>query len=90
VDALPVSVDQLQLQRFTSGGGALSGVIRNGTAEPNTEVTINVTFFGANEAPIGDASVTVGLPPQDATQVFQLPFESEQEIEGYTYTLEGI
>jgi tetratricopeptide (TPR) repeat protein len=90
VDALPVNVDQLQLQRFTDGGGALSGVVRNISAEPNTNVTINVTFFGANETPIGEASVTVGLPPQDATQVFQLPFESEQEVMGYTYTLEGI
>jgi tetratricopeptide (TPR) repeat protein len=90
VDALPIHVDQLQLQRLSSGGGALSGVIRNNTAEPNAPVTINVTFFGAGETPLGDESVTIGLPPQDATQVFQVPFESEQEIAGYTYTIEGI
>jgi len=90
VDALPIHTDQLQLTKLGSGGGTLSGVIKNNVAEANAPLTINVTFFGAGETPLGEGSVTVGLPPQDATQVFQIPFESDQEIMGYTYTIEGV
>ena len=90
IEGFDVVMDDLQLTRLPDGGGTLMGSIRNSGGEVGSSVTVGVTFYGASDATIGTGSVTVQLPAQDATQVFEIPLESDQQILGYTYTLEGM
>lgn len=89
VEQLPVTITTLQLQRMPTGG-TVQGTIQNVSLDAGTPVTVEVTFYGEGTAPVGSESVTVELPAPDATQNFEVVFESETRIRGYTYTIDGL
>lgn len=89
-ETLTVNMDNLQLRRFPDGGGQVTGSITNNSLDAGASVTVTVTFYGEDGSALGTQSVSVRLPDKDASQVFELPFDSDQQVWGYTYTLEGV
>lgn len=87
VEGLEVSVDQLQLRRFASGGGTVSGQVMNKTLDAGATVTLRFTFYGESGDPIGTVSETVSVAGADLAQVFTVQFDSAQTIAGYGYEL---
>lgn len=87
VDALEVSVDQLQLRRDPQGGATVSGVVINKTLEQGDEVTLRFTFYGEGGSPIGNVTQTVAVGATGMSELFQIEFESAQQVSGYGYEL---
>lgn len=87
---LPVLVSNLQFQRVVTGGGTVRGTIQNASLEQGTPVTVEVTFYGEGASEVGTESVTVEMPAVDATQSFEVRLQSDQQVLGYTYSIEGV
>lgn len=87
VDALDVNVDQLQLRRDPDGGGTVSGVVINKTLDEGAPVTLRFTFYGEGGSPIGTVTETVQVGATGMSEVFQVDFDSAQQIAGYGYEL---
>ncbi|MEQ9399399.1 MAG: tetratricopeptide repeat protein [Longimicrobiales bacterium] len=87
IEAMPVAMDNLQLQRFPDGGGQVSGSVINKTLSQGTPVQIEFTFYSPSGAVVGTQSTTVQAAGADMAQVFQVQFASDQTVGGYGYTL---
>lgn len=85
VDALEVSVDQLQLQRFGGGGGVVNGSVTNKTLEVGTSVTILFTFYGSSGDTIGSVTTTVSVGAENMAEIFRAEFDSAEVVGGYGY-----
>ncbi len=88
IEALPVLVENLQLQRYREGGGIISGQIRNVSLDQGTSVTLHFSFYDDAGTAIGTKDVTVQAPAADATSAFQAEWDSDQVVAGYGYTLQ--
>ena len=84
---MAVAVDQLQLERFSAGGGNVSGNVVNKTLEEGTSVTLTVTFYGTSGSPIGTVTESVTLAAADMAELFNAQFDSAELIGGYSYEL---
>jgi tetratricopeptide (TPR) repeat protein len=84
---MEVAVDQLQLERFSAGGGNVSGNVVNKTLEEGTSVTLTVTFYGTSGSPIGTVTESVTLAAADMAELFNAQFDSAELIGGYSYEL---
>lgn len=84
---LVVSVDQLQLQRFGSGGAVVSGSLVNKTLTAGSPVTLRVNFFGPSGAPIGTVTSSVTVGETDMAEIFEVQFDSAEAVGGYSYEL---
>ncbi len=87
IEALTVGLVDLQLQRQPSGGASLLGDIQNLQADPGTLVTIEFTFYDLAGNTLGTSTAQVSTGLKDARTPFQTQFDSEQQVDGYTYTL---
>jgi tetratricopeptide (TPR) repeat protein len=87
IEDLNVGLIDLQLQRQSSGGASLQGDIENLKADPGTLVTIEFTFYDRPGNALGTSIVQVSTGLKDARTPFQTVFDSEQQVDGYTYAL---
>ena len=87
IETLNVGLIDLQMQRQPSGGASLLGEIENLKADPGTLVTIEFTFYDLTGNALGTSTVQVSTGLKDARTPFQAVFDSEQQVDGYTYTL---
>ena len=79
--------EQLELQRFGSGGGLVSGAVMNKTLTPGAAVAIAFTFYGEDDSPIGSLTVPVTVGDPDVPVSFEGELSSTDQIGGYSYTL---
>lgn len=87
IEELAVTVNNIQLQRYAGGGGLVSGSITNVSMAAGSSVTINLDFYDAAGTRIGSEQAMVALPAADASQAFQVDFETDQPVAGYGYTI---
>lgn len=87
IEALNVGLIDLQLERQFSGGASLQGDMENLKADPGTLVTIEFTFYDLAGTALGTSTVQVSTGLKEARTPFQAVFDSEQQVDGYTYTL---
>jgi len=86
VEALPFSMDDLQMSAGGGGGATVTGTVTNKTLDEGTTVNLNFTFYDDSGASIGTTqqSVQVGAPGIGKT--LQVDFNSDQHVGGYGYT----
>jgi len=87
LQSLQVAVEQLELQRFGSGGGVVAGAVMNKTLEPGATVTLSFTFYGEDDSPMGSLSVPVTVGDKDVPVSFEGELSSQDPIGGYSYTV---
>ena len=87
IEELNVGMIDMLLERRPSGGATLIGDIENLKADPGTSVTIEFTFYDRAGTVLGTQSVQVGTGLKDARTPFQAVFDSDQTVDGYTYTV---
>lgn len=85
IEALPVVMENPQLQRAPGGGGLVVGTIRNKQAPAGSTITVEVTFFDAAGAVIGTGSAQVQLGEAEAASGFRVEMNSDQYVGGYSY-----
>ena len=88
IETLSVTMDNLQLQRYPSGGGQVSGSLTNKTLDPGTSVNIVFTFYDENGTTMGTATQTVNAPAADMSEVFQVEFDAAERVGGYGYQIQ--
>ena len=87
VDGLQVTVDELQMLRYGNGGARVSGSVANKTLDSGTPVTLTFTFYSMTGAPMGTVSETVSVGGEGMAEVFQVEFDSTEQVGGYGYEL---
>jgi tetratricopeptide (TPR) repeat protein len=87
IEALEVTVDELQMRRYPSGGAQVTGTVSNQALDPGTSVTLTFTFYSIDGAELGTVDHTVSLGEQGMSELFQVEFDSTQGVGGYGYTL---
>ena len=87
IEALNVGMVDMLLERRPSGGATLMGDIENLKADPGTPVAIEFTFYDRAGNTLGSETVRVSTGLKDARTPFQCSFSSDQQVDGYTYTV---
>lgn len=87
IESMPVTVQDLQLRRRQGGGGTVTGSLRNLTGTPGSTATLEVTFYDQAGTAIATETVQVSLPAAEASEVFRVELDSDQEVGGYGYEL---
>ena len=87
IEAFPVSVDNLQLQRSSMGGGLVVGTLTNASATQGSTATIEVTFYDAAGGVIGVEEATVQVPAAEAQAQFRVDFDTDAYVGGYSYVI---
>ncbi|MGD2046057.1 MAG: tetratricopeptide repeat protein [Gemmatimonadota bacterium] len=87
LEALEFAVDNLQMRRNPNGGADVSGSVTNRSMPEGSEVTLVFTFYDTNGTPVGEATQTVSLGAENMSNVFQFSFDSDQQVDGYGYTV---
>lgn len=87
MDKLTVGVTDLQMRRNPDGGAELSGAIENFKAEPETPVTLTITFYDKAGTALGTQTANVKAGVKDAKRNFDVTFQSDKQVDGYTYTV---
>lgn len=87
VDGLEVVVNDLQLRRFADGGAVVSGSLINKKLSQGASVSLRFTFYSANGTPLGTVTEAARVGATDMAEVFQVQFDSAEEVGGYGYTL---
>jgi tetratricopeptide (TPR) repeat protein len=85
VDALPMSVNDLQMRRL-QGGAQVTGSVTNLTLQQGSSVTLEFTFYGSSGQQLGTARQQVPIRAPGMSEVFQVQFDSDQPVDGYGYT----
>jgi tetratricopeptide (TPR) repeat protein len=86
VDALPMTVNDLQMRRFAEGGAQVTGAVSNLTLQQGSSVTLEFTFYGTSGERLGTARQQVPIRAPGMSEVFQVEFSSDQPVGGYGYT----
>ena len=73
----PTPADERRCQRF---GHAI-----NKTLEPGTTITLRFTFYDNDRNPLGTEDVEVTISDPDVPHRFQLTFDAETQLIGYSY-----
>ena len=87
IEALPATVNDLQLQRTPDGGARVTGSLTNKSLAPGTNVTLNFTFYDAQGNSVGTHAQRISAGAQGMAEVFEVTFTSSSEVAGYGYTL---
>ncbi len=87
IEALKVTVNDLQLSR-TRDGATASGSVMNKTLDPGTNVTLNFTFYDTNGNQVATAAKSVSVGAADSPVSFQVDATSSTPIAGYGYTIQ--
>jgi len=87
IEELNVGMIDMLLERRPGGGATLIGDIENLKVDPGTLVTIEFTFYDRAGNALGTQTVQVSTGLKDARTPFQVAFSSDQQVDGYTYTL---
>jgi tetratricopeptide (TPR) repeat protein len=94
MEAITVGVSDLQLRRNPDGGASLSGTLENYKANQGTVATLTFTFFDKSGATLGTQSVQsmTGAPSAEAPgkSTFNVTFNSDKQVDGYSYTVSGL
>lgn len=61
----------------------------NTSRPPGSQVTLVFTFYGVSGAEIGRTVHTVALAAEGMSDVFQVQFDSDRFVGGYSYTAGG-
>ena len=85
IEAFPVTIENLQLQRASGGGGMVSGAVQNISATQGQTATIEMTFYDAAGSVIGVEEAMVQIPAADAQAAFQVEIDTDQYVGGYSY-----
>ena len=64
---------------------AFSGIAINKTLEPGTTITLRFTFYDNDGNPLGSEDVEVTISDPEVAHTFQLTFEAEMQVLGYSY-----
>jgi len=86
VDALPISVGDLEMRRFSNGGAEVSGAVTNRSLAPGSNVTLTFTFYSESGATLGTATQQVRVGTPAMAEVFTVEFSSTEQVGGYGYT----
>ncbi|MGY8779082.1 MAG: tetratricopeptide repeat protein, partial [Longimicrobiales bacterium] len=89
VDGFEVTVNDLQLSRFGNGGASVSGSLANKALEQGASVSLRFTFYANDGTPIGSVTESVSAGMVDMGQVFQIQFDSAEQVGGYGYEILG-
>ena len=87
IEALDVTVDELQMRRYPSGGAQVTGTVSNQDLSAGTSVTLTFTFYSIDGAQLGTVDHTMSVGEQGMSELFQIEFDSTQQVGGYGYTL---
>lgn len=87
IEDLEVSVDELQMRRYPSGGAQVTGTVSNQDLSAGTSVTLTFTFYSVDGAQLGTVDHTMSVGEQGMSELFQIEFDSTQQVGGYGYTL---
>ena len=87
IEAMDVSVNDLQLSRYPDGGAVVNGSLINKNLDPGTMVRLRFTFYDSQGNPIGSQDKEVAVGDAGMAEVFQVDFQSAQRVEGYGYTI---
>ncbi len=87
VEALEASVQDLQMTRFGNGGASVTGSLINKSLDAGASVTMRFTFYDNSGSPIGTVTETVSVGDVDMAEIFQLQFDSTEQVGGYGYQL---
>ena len=88
MQALPFVIDNLQIQPL-SNGARVSGVAVNKALEPGTSITLRFTFYDDDGNPVGSADTEVTISDPEVAHPFDVTFNGEMPILGYSYELVG-
>ncbi|MEX0836844.1 MAG: tetratricopeptide repeat protein [Gemmatimonadota bacterium] len=87
IEALEVTVDELQMRRYPSGGAQVTGTVSNQALSAGTSATLTFTFYSIDGAQLGTVDHTISVGEQGMSELFQIEFDSTQQVGGYGYTL---
>jgi tetratricopeptide (TPR) repeat protein len=87
IEGFAVSIDNLQLQRSSQGGGLVVGTLTNASATEGSTATIEVTFYDAVGGVIGVEEAMVQIPAADAQAEFRVDFDTDVYVGGYSYEI---
>jgi hypothetical protein len=87
VDQLEVQVMDLQLQRYSDGGAVISGSVVNKKMDEGTTVTIRFTFYSEDGSAMGTVTESVSVGAVDMSEIFQMQFDSPDQVAGYGYEI---
>lgn len=87
VEALEASVQDLQMTRFGNGGASITGSLINKSLDSGASVTMRFTFYDNSGSPLGTVTETMSVGEVDMAEVFQLQFDSAEQVGGYGYQL---
>ncbi|HSG47791.1 MAG TPA: tetratricopeptide repeat protein [Longimicrobiales bacterium] len=85
IEALPVTVEGIQMQRASTGGGIVVGTIRNKTVPAGTTATVEVTFYAPDGTVMGTQTARVQLGEAETSQDFRVDFDTTEYVGGYSY-----
>lgn len=89
VQNLDFSVDNLQMRRNPGGGADVSGAVTNRSLSQGSQVSLVFTFYAESGAPLGNVIHTVAVGGEGMSEVFQLVFDSAEQVGGYSYEVGG-
>ncbi|HKJ03840.1 MAG TPA: tetratricopeptide repeat protein [Longimicrobiales bacterium] len=87
IEALEVTVNDLQLVRMADGGARVTGSITNKSLAQGATATMNFTFFDARGNAVGTQTQRISLGAQGMAETFEVVFTSSSAVNGYGYTL---
>jgi tetratricopeptide (TPR) repeat protein len=90
IEALKVTVSDLQMVRMVDGGARVTGSVMNKTMSPGSTVTLDFTFYDTQGNSVGTQSQTVSLGAPDMAETFEVVFTSAMAVAGYGYTVGGM
>jgi tetratricopeptide (TPR) repeat protein len=88
LQALPFQIDELVLQPL-GAGCRVTGVAINNALDSGTALTLRFTFYDDEGNPVGTADTEVTVSDPEVAHPFDLTFDSEMQILGYSYELVG-
>ena len=88
MQALPFVIDNLLLQPSNTGC-SITGEAINKALEPGTSITLRFTFYDNDGNPVGTADTEVTVTVPDVANAFNVTFEGETQVLGYSYELVG-
>ena len=86
IESLSFTVSDLQLRRIGNGGAEVRGSLVNKKLEEGDVINLRFIFYAGDGTPIGSVVETMTAEQVDVTQVFNLQFDSAEQVGGYGYT----
>ena len=88
MQALPFVIDQLTLQPMPAGA-RVTGIAVNKALDPGTSITLRFTFYDDDGNSVGSADTEVTISDPDVAHAFDVTFDGETQVLGYSYELVG-